>query len=156
MYVMRLLRASVTALLLVISCLAAAQDARPPIKPGKIFIGNFGTGEDADQLKVALGYELGQAGFKVIDFLNQADSWMSGLIVTRVENGKQIKRVTVFLKDRKGNTLWDHDIGANSSGSRQGEDAIRQRAQEIARELKKATTPAAPAKKVTPPRLSPH
>lgn len=135
---------------------AAAQTARPPVKPGKIYIGSFGAGDDAEQLKIALGYELGQAGFKVVDFLNQADSWMSGLVVTRVEDGKHTKRVSVFLKDRQGNSLWNQDIGSTFSGARSGSDLIRQRAQQIAKELKKAAAPAPATKKLTPPRLSQH
>lgn len=141
MYGMRCVRVWAVTVIVFLSIFASGQTAKAPVKPGKIYIGSFGAGEDAEQLKLALGYELGRVGFKTVDFMSQADSWISGLIVTRVEEGKQTKRVTVFLKDRKGNTIWNQDIGATASGTRQTEDAIRQRAQDIARELKKDSAP---------------
>lgn len=156
MGVMRAFRVWGTALLLFISILASGQTARPAVKPGKIFIGSFGSGDDAEQLKIALGYELSQAGFKVVDFLNQADSWITGLVVTRVEDGKQTKRVTVFLKDRQGNSLWNQDIGSASNGNRTGSDVIRLRAQQIARELRKDSAPTQTPKKREPAKMSQH
>jgi hypothetical protein len=156
MYDMRPLGVWVTALVLITSCFVAAQTPRPPVKPGKIYIGSFGSGDDAEQLKIALGYELGQSGFKVVDFLNQADSWMSGLVVTRVEDGKQTKRVTVFLKDRQGNSLWNQDIGSASAGEHKTSDVIRQRAQQIARELKRVSAHTTGTKKLAPPKLAEH
>lgn len=142
------------AFVLIICSFAAAQSSRTPVKPGKIYIGSFGSGDDADQLKIALGYELSQAGFKVVDFLNQADSWMSGLIVTRMDDGKQTKRVSVFLKDRQGKSLWNEDIGSASTGAHTGSDVIRQRAQQIAGALKRAAAPVSPRTKPAPPKFS--
>lgn len=126
-----------------------AQTPRAPIKPGKIYVGSFGMGDDAEQLKLALGYELGRAGFKVTDFEPQADSTLTGLIVTRVEGGKSVKRVTLFLKDKSGKQIWNGDIGSTSTASRSAQDAIRLRAQDIAQALKKdsAPTKASPATK---------
>ena len=113
-----------------------AQSARTPVKPGKIYVGSFGMGDDAEQLKLALGYELTLVGFKVVDYEPQADSTITGLIVTRVEDGKPVKRVTVFLKDKKGKQLWNQDIGSTSNATRNDEQGIRQRAHDIARMLK--------------------
>ncbi len=129
------------AAVVLIAGVVLSQAARTPVKPGKIFIGNFGMGDDADQLKLALGYELAQVGFKVVDFEPQADSTISGLIVTRVEGGRPVKRVTVFLKDKTGKELWNQDIGSTSSSTRKDEQGIRARAQEIARFLKQDSTP---------------
>ena len=136
---------SVLVTCLAVLCLVGgvlAQTARVPIKPGKIYVGSFGMGDDAEQLKLALGYELSQAGFKVADFEQQADSKLTGLIVTRMEGGKSVKRVTVFLTDKTGKQIWNGDIGSTSSATRSAEDSIRQRAQDIAKALK--TDAAAP------------
>jgi hypothetical protein len=115
--------------------------ANAPVKTGKIFVGSFGMGDDGEQLRLALGYELGRAGFKVVDFEPQADSTLSGLIVTRVEAGRPVKRVTVFLKDKAGNQLWNQDIGSTASAASEA-DGIRRRAQDIAGMLKKDAAPA--------------
>lgn len=140
------------AICLAVLCLTGAlfaQTARVPIKPGRIYVGSFGMGDDAEHLKLALAYELGRAGFKVADFEQQADSILTGLIVTRVEGGRPLKRVTVFLKDKAGKPVWNEDIGSTSSASRSDQDAIRQRAQDIATALKKdsAASKASPAAK---------
>jgi hypothetical protein len=145
MLCMRSFAAGLSALLLFVSLTALAQTPRPPVKPGKIFVDSFGMGEDAEQLKVALGYELNRAGLKVVDYQQQADSTISGLIVTRVDGGKQVKRVTVFLKDRSGKTVWNQDIGSTATATRDSRDGIRQRAEEIARVLMRDA--AAPRKK---------
>jgi hypothetical protein len=122
--------------------MAFAQAAKAPVKTGKIYVGGFGMGDDADRLKLALGYELARVGFKVVDFEAQADSTLSGLIVTRVEDGRPVKRVTVFLKDKTGKQLWNQDIGSTASATRSDEQGIRQRAQDIAKMLKQDTNPA--------------
>jgi hypothetical protein len=98
-------------------------------------------GEDAEQLKLALGYELSRVGFNVVDYEQQADSTLSGLIVTRVTGGRPVKRITVFLRDKKGNQLWNQDIGSRSGATRDGQQGIRQRAQDIARILKQDSLP---------------
>jgi hypothetical protein len=120
--------------------LAAAQTKAPPIKPGNIYVGTMGAGDDADQLRLALNYELGELGFKVVDFEPQADSILTGLIVTRVENGKSAMRVTTFLKDRRsGKMIWNEDFGSTYATLKS--DPIRQRAKEIAKALKEDSTP---------------
>ena len=125
--------------------LAIAQ-TKAPVKPGKIYVGTMGTGPDADELRVALGYELSQVGFKVVDFEPQADSVMTGLIVTRVDEGKSAKRVTTFLKDRhSGKMVWNEDFGSTYRASKA--DPIRQRAEEIAKALKEDSTPKAKSHK---------
>lgn len=121
--------------------MALAQSSQPPLKTGKIYVGSFGMGEDAEQFKLALGFELTRAGFKVVDFEQQADSTLSGLIVTRVDGGLPVKRVTVFLKDGTGKQLWNQDIGSTSSSTRDGKEGIRRRAQDIAKALKQDSTP---------------
>ena len=120
---------------------ASAQGPKAPIKPGKIYVGSFGMGDDAEQLKLALGYELTHAGFKVVDFEPQADSTLSGLIVTRIETGRPVKRVTVFLKDKAGKQVWNQDIGSTSTSTRNDQQGIQQRAQDIARILKQDAAP---------------
>lgn len=127
----------------------SSQAAPTPVKPGKMYVGSFGMGDDAEQLKLALGYELARAGFKVVDFEQQADTTLTGLIVTRAEGGKSVKRVTVFLKDKTGKQLWMQDLGSTSAATRTAQDAIRQRAEEIAKALKKDSSrqKAAPAAK---------
>ena len=130
------------AVVLLLVGIAVGQSTKTLVKTGKIYVGSFGMGDDADQLKLALGYELAQAGFKVVDFEPQSDSTISGLIVTRVESGKPVKRVTVFLKDKKGKELWNQDIGSTASATRSDEQGIRQRAQDIAKLLKKDSLPA--------------
>jgi len=145
MMVMRSFAAGLSAFLLFVSVTVPAQSSRQQVKPGKIFVDSFGMGEDAEQLKISLGYELTRAGFKVVDYEQQAESKLSGLIVTRLEGGKQVKRVTVFLKDRSGRTIWNQDIGSTAVATRDSRDAIRQRAQEITRVLKRDAAP--PAKK---------
>lgn len=137
----------VTGMCVAVLCLASgvfAQTARVPIKPGKIYVGSFGMGDDGEQLKLALGYELGRAGFKVADFEQQADSVLTGLIVTRMEGGKSVKRVTVFLKDKTGKQVWNQDIGSTASANRTAEDSLRQRAQDIAKALKQDSVPPKP------------
>src|SRR4051812_27774015 len=130
--------AAVCAVVLALTISGSATNA--PIKTGKIFIGSFGMGDDGEQLRLALGYELGRAGFKIVDYEQQADSTLSGLIVTRVEGGRPVKRVTVFLKDKRGNQLWNQDIGSTSSAASEA-DGIRRRAQDIAGLLKKDAAP---------------
>lgn len=123
-----------------LATLAVAQSKSQPVKPGKIYVGTMGTGPDADSLRVALGYELGQAGFKVVDFEPQADSVLTGLIVTRVDEGISAKRVTTFLKDRHtGKMIWNEDFGSTYKSTKV--DPIRQRAREIAHALKEDSTP---------------
>lgn len=143
---------NVMATCLVVLCLVVtmcAQASPAPVKPGKIYVGSFGMGDDAEQLKLALGYELARAGFKVVDFEQQADTTLTGLIVTRNEGGKSVKRVTVFLKDKAGKQLWTQDLGSTSTATRTPQDGIRQRAGEIAKALKKDSSPqkAAPTAK---------
>ena len=121
--------------------------ANTPLKTGKIFVGSFGMGDDGEQLRLALGYELGRVGFKVVDFEPQADSTLSGMIVTRVEGGRRVKRVTVFLKDKNGNQLWNQDIGSTANAASEAE-GIRRRAQDIAGMLKKDAS-ATPKKTAT-------
>jgi hypothetical protein len=98
-------------------------------------------GDDAEQLKLALGYELARVGFKVVDFQQQAVSTLSGMITTRVEDGRPVKRVTVFLTDRTGKKLWNQDIGSTSRSTRDDKEGIRQRAQDIAKVLKQDSSP---------------
>jgi len=131
--------AAVCAVFLALTVSAGAANA--PIKTGKIFVGSFGMGDDSEQFRLALGYELGRAGFKIVDFEQQADSTLSGLIVTRVEGGRPVKRVTVFLKDKAGKQLWNQDIGS-TSGAASEADGLRRRAQDIAGMLKKDAVPA--------------
>jgi hypothetical protein len=128
---------------------AAVSETKPPVvKPGKIYIGSMGNGEDADQLRVALGYELGRAGFKVVDFEPQADTVLTGLIVTRVDEGKSAKRVTTFLKDRRtGKMIWNQDFGSTYAVAMSRNEAIRRRAQEIAHILREDSTAKKPAAK---------
>jgi hypothetical protein len=128
--------AGICAVLLLLTVSILAQGPKVPLKTGKIYIGSFGMGDDAEQLKLALGYELTRAGFKVVDYEQQADSTLSGLIVTRVEGSRPVKRVTVFLKDKSGKQLWNQDIGSTSSSTRDGQEGLRRRAQDIARLLK--------------------
>ena len=116
--------------------IVAVGQTKTPVKTGKIYVGSFGMGDDAEQLKLALGFELTNAGFKVVDFEPQADTTLTGLIVTRVESGRRVKRVTVFLKDKTGKQVWNQDIGSTSSSTRDDQQGIRQRAQDIARMLK--------------------
>jgi hypothetical protein len=129
------------ALLLLFTASVLAQAARPPVKTGKIYVGSFGMGDDAEQLKLALGYELTRAGFKVVDYQQQADSTLSGMITTRVEDGRPVKRVTIFLTDKTGKKLWNQDIGSTSSSTRDDKEGIRQRAQDIAKVLKQDSSP---------------
>ncbi|MGH9521651.1 MAG: hypothetical protein ACRD3E_03865 [Terriglobales bacterium] len=132
---------------LVLAVMVAAQTKPSVVKPGKIFVGSMGTGDDADQLRTALGYELGRAGFKVVDFEPQADSVLTGLIVTRVDEGKSAKRVTTFLKDRRtGKMVWNQDFGSTYKGTNSSDGIIRQRALEIAKILKEDSTPKKTAK----------
>lgn len=128
--------------ILILACTIAAQTKDPAVKPGKIFVGSMGPGDDADQLRVALGYELGRAGFKVVDFEPQADSVLTGLIVTRVDDGKSAKRVTTFLKDRHtGKMIWNQDFGSRYATTISHNQVIRLRAQQIARILREDCTP---------------
>jgi len=129
------------ALLLLFTATVLAQSTRPPVKTGNIYVGSFGMGDDAEQLKLALGYELAHVGFKVVDFQQQAESTLSGIITTRVEGGRPVKRVTVFLTDRTGKKLWNQDIGSTSSSTRDDKEGIRQRAQDIAKVLKQDSSP---------------
>jgi len=116
---------------------APAQSSNEPLKTGRIYVGSFGMGDDAEQLKLALGYELGRVGLKVVDFQAQSDSVLSGLIVTRMESGKPVKRVTSFLKSRDGKTVWTQDFGPSDRTT----NDLRQRAVEIARRLKRDASP---------------
>ena len=132
----------VGALALVLAATVAAQSKPSVIKPGKIYVGSMGTGDDADQLRMALGYELGRVGFRVVDFEPQADTVLTGLIVTRVDGGTSAKRVTTFLKDRRtGKMIWNQDFGSTYRGSASRDGIIRRRAQEIAKILKEDSTP---------------
>jgi len=140
---------AVSAVLLVFVVMALGQSAKVSIKTGKIYVGSFGMGDDAEQLKLALGYELTHAGFKVVDFEQQADSVLSGLIVTRVEGGRPVKRVTVFLKDKTGKQLWNQDIGSRSSSTHNDQQGIRARAEDIAKILKQDSI--LPKKTAPPP-----
>lgn len=127
---------------LILAGTVTAQTKAPVLKPGRIYVGSMGSGEDADQLRVAVGYELGQAGFKVVDFEPLADSVLTGLIVTRVDDGKPSKRVTTFLKDRRtGKMVWNQDFGSTYKGPSSRNGIIRQRAHEIAKILKEDCTP---------------
>lgn len=120
----------------------AAQAQTSVVRPGKIYVGSMGSGDDADQLRIALGYELGRVGFKIVDFEPQADSVLTGLIVTRVDEGKSTKRVTTFLKDRRtGRMVWNQDFGSTDSLNHSTDGLIRQRAQQIAKVLKEDSTP---------------
>jgi len=135
------------AVILVVAAVAFGQTSKPAVKTGKIYVGSFGMGDDAEQLKLALGYELTNVGFKVVDFEPQADSVLSCLIVTRVEGGRPVKRVTVFLKDKTGKQIWNQDIGSTSNSARNDQQGIRQRAQDIAKVLKQdSATPKKVAK----------
>ena len=138
------MRSVAAACALVLALTVSGWAANAPIKTGKIFVGSFGMGDDGEQLRLALGYELGRAGFKVVDFEQQADSTLTGLIVTRVEGGRPVKRVTVFLKDKAGKQLWNQDIGSTSTAASEA-DGIRRRAHDIAGILKKDAS--APLKK---------
>ena len=116
---------------------APAQTGKDPLKTGRIYVGSFGMGDDAEQLRLALGYELGRVGLKVVDFQGQADSVMTGLIVTRMESGKPVKRVTTFLKSRDEKTIWTQDFGPTDHAT----NDLRQRAEEIATRLKRDASP---------------
>lgn len=133
-------------LLLVFS--VSAQTKPSAVKPGKIYVGSMGSGDDADQLRVALSYELGRVGFKVVDFEPQADSVLTALMVTRVDAGKSATRVTTFLKDRRtGKMIWNQDFGSTYAAAASRDQAIRHRAQEIAQILKEDSIPKKPAAK---------
>jgi hypothetical protein len=128
-------------LVFLLATLAIAQTRTAPVKPGKIYVGSMGMGADADELRIALGYELQKTGFKVVDFEPQSDTVLTGLIVTRVEEAQSSKRVTVFLKNRHtGKMVWNQDFGSTYSAAQA--DVIRRRAQEIAQKLKKDSAPA--------------
>lgn len=132
------LAVAIIAVLLATATLAQTKPA--PLKPGSIYVGTMGPGKDADDLRIALGFELAQAGFKVVDFEPQADTVLTGLIVTRVEAGQSAKRVTTFLKDRHtGKMIWNEDFGSTYTASKF--DPIRHRAQEIAKALKEDSSP---------------
>jgi hypothetical protein len=134
--------------LILLSNFLFAQTGKPPVKPGKIFVGSMGSGDDAEQLRLALGFELANSGFKVVDFEQQSNTVLSGLIATRMDDGKPVMRATVFLKDRTGKMLWNQDFGAASTSSKSN-DTVRQRAREIAQRLKRDAAP-----KKTPPARS--
>lgn len=110
--------------------------AKAPLKVGKIYVGSFGMGDDANELRTMLGYELGRRGFKVVDFEQQADQVLSGLLAMKVAGGKTTARVTVFLKARDGNMLWNDDIGGTAAGTRTARESLQQRANDIAEALK--------------------
>ncbi len=127
-----------TLLALFLSCCAAmlAQPAQPPLKnPGRIYVASMGETDKADEFRGMLAYELGNVGFKVTDFKQQADTTLSGLLSIRPERGQSLARVTVFLKDPRGNTLWTGDFGATAKPARVA-DTLRQRAEEVARALR--------------------
>lgn len=132
----------VATLILLMAVSISAQTRTSAVKPGKIYVGSMGSGDGADQLRVALSYELGRTGFKVVDFEPQADSVLTALIVTRVDAGKSATRVTTFLKDRRtGKMIWNQDFGSTYAATASRDQAIRRRAQEIAQILKEDSTP---------------
>ncbi len=128
--------ASVALLLSCCFAMLAQQTAQPPLKnPGRIYVASMGENEKADEFRGMLAYELGQVGFKVTDFKQQADTTLSGLLSIRPDRGQSLARVTVFLKDPRGNTLWTGDFGATAKPARVA-DTLRQRAEEVARALR--------------------
>ncbi len=133
----------ITLLALLLSCCAAllAQPAQPPLKnPGRIYVASMGENDRADEFRGMLAYELGHAGFKVTDFKQQADTTLTGLLSVRPDRGQSLARVTVFLKDARGNTLWTGDFGATAKPA--GVAAtLRQRAEEVARALRERVGP---------------
>ncbi len=134
--------AAAVALLLSCSIPACAQAARqPPVKNlGLIYVASMGESDKADEFRSMLGYELGQAGFKVTDFKLRADSILSGLLAIRPERGQSVARVTVFLKNKDGKTLWTGDFGATSKPTSIS-DSLRMRAEDVAAALKKLVGP---------------
>ncbi len=139
-----MLPASRIALLaLLVSCCAAmfAQPAQPPLKnPGRIYVASMGENDHADEFRGMLAYELGHVGFKVTDFKQQADTTLTGLLSVRPDRGRSLARVTVFLKDARGNTLWTGDFGATAKPAGMAV-TLRQRAEEVARALRERVGP---------------
>ncbi len=132
--------------LLLLPAAVFAQHAPPTLKdPGRIYVGTMGESDRADEFRGMLDYELGRAGFKVTDFKPQADTTLTGLLAVRAEDDKSVARVTVFLKNKQGKTLWTGDFGATSTPMRLSE-SMRRRAEEVAAALKKQLAPPPPTR----------
>lgn len=134
------LRPAVLALLLLLATGSFALDTKASLKKlGRIHVGSMGEGDEGEHFRVMLGYELGRSGFKVVDFEQQADVVLTGLLSTRVQAGRPVVRATVFLKTRDGKTLWTGDFDDTADGKRRNEDTLRRRAEDVAKALKRAT-----------------
>jgi hypothetical protein len=114
----------------------------------KIYVGSIGGGDSAVQsdeatrIRLLLTLELTKAGFTSVDAAEKADAVLTGVLVIR-----DYTSLTVLLSATDGKQLW----GKNerpwwTEGGFRGRDNAQQRAQDIARALRKEVASAAKGK----------
>lgn len=124
------------ALLILLILFVQARASSPALASvQKIYIGSFGHSDAADRLVLLLKSELTKRGFTIVGDKAAADGVLSGILTVQQLANRTEARVTASLEAPNGDVLWTGDYGGSFHF---GNDAVKWRASDIAKNLKKA------------------
>jgi hypothetical protein len=104
----------------------------------KIYIGDFGTSDEAARFRLLLEAHLSNKGFTVVNKPENADGILTGILSVTLENGSSRARASVRLKSSEGVLLWSHEAGHKAPPIRLkvSRDHVKNRAEDVANKLR--------------------